>query len=302
ELRPPLDRQPDFEEFWARTLSEARAVAMDARVTPAPDRSNEQVQTYKVNFAGLGGSRWYGWYCVPKGAGTYPAVVVFPGYGDRALAPPVGWARRGYAGLVIQVREHDVDLPEYEGKRYMVEGVESKEAYVFRRIYAACVRCVDFLCGRAEVAHDKIAVTGASQGGGLSLVTAALDPRVKLCMADVPFLSNYPAAVPVAGYPYREIRDYIEKHPDRREEVFEVLSYFDAMNFAPDIKCPVLMSVGLRDRTCPPAAVYGVFNHIASRKGIHVYPRLGHAVAPEQWPIKYRWMAELSGPAPAAGE
>ena len=295
ELRPPLYRQPDFHDFWKATLDEARAMPLDPQLTTVPERSDEQVTVYKLNLAGLNASRWYAWYCVPNAPGRHPAVLVLPAYGDGPVGAPVAWARRGAAALALQGREHDVDLPQYEGKPYMLEGIDARETYVYRRIYAACVRCVDFLCDRPEVDPEKIAVTGASQGGGLALATAALDPRVKLCMPDVPFLSDYPETIWRAGYPYKEIADYLAANPDQGERLLGVLSYFDAMNLAPDINCPVLMSVGLRDRTCPPQTVYAVLNQIPSRKEMRVYPFMGHAEPPEQQPIKEQRLTELAG-------
>ena len=46
-----------------------------------------------------------------------------------------------------------------------------------------CLRGIDFLTSRAEVDPSRIGVLGFSQGGGLTLATAALDSRVKAAVA-----------------------------------------------------------------------------------------------------------------------
>ena len=44
------------------------------------------------------------------------------------------------------------------------------------------VRAVDFMVAQPGVDAKRIAVVGGSQGGGLSLAAASLDPRVAFCM------------------------------------------------------------------------------------------------------------------------
>ena len=47
------------------------------------------------------------------------------------------------------------------------------------------------MASRPEVDTTRIVVTGGSQGGGLSLATAALDRRISLCAPDIPFMLDY---------------------------------------------------------------------------------------------------------------
>jgi cephalosporin-C deacetylase len=65
-----------------------------------------------------------------------------------------------------------------------------------------------------------------------------------------------------------------------REQVFDTLSYFDGMNFAPNIKCPVLLAVCLDDLVCPPSTGFAAYNHISGEKKIKVYPNHGHEPLP----------------------
>jgi cephalosporin-C deacetylase len=63
---------------------------------------------------------------------------------------------------------------------------------------------------------------------------------------------------------------------EREDQIFECLSYFDIMNFAPWVSCPVLVSVGLKDTACPPPTNYALFNHLAGEKQIVPYADYGH--------------------------
>jgi len=58
--------------------------------------------------------------------------------------------------------------------------------------------------------------------------------------------------------------------------VFETLSYFDGVNFAPRATAPALFSTALMDIICPPSTVYAAYNHYAAEKDIRTWPYNGH--------------------------
>ena len=124
---------------------------------------------------------------------------------------------------------------------------------------------------------ERIAVAGGSQGGGLAIAAAALSPRVKFLMPEVPFLCHYRRAADITGEaPYSEIARYLRTHRDSVESAFKTLSYFDGVNFASRTRVPALYSVGLMDTICPPSTVYAAYNWHAGPKEIRVYPYNGH--------------------------
>ena len=110
---------------------------------------------------------------------------------------------------------------------------------------------------------SRIAVTGGSQGGGITIAAAALaNEVVSVCMPDVPFLCHYRRAIGLTdAYPYGEIVQYLSIHRTRKEQIFHTLDYFDGLNFALRIKASCYFSTGLMDMTCPPSTVFAVHNH-----------------------------------------
>ena len=103
------------------------------------------------------------------------------------------------------------------------------------------------MLGRDEVDGDRIGVTGHSQGGGLTVSTAALRPEIKAAAAGAPYLCGYMDAIELTdAYPYQEIADYLRANPDSREQVEDTLAYFDGINLAHRINCPIIVSVGLQ--------------------------------------------------------
>jgi cephalosporin-C deacetylase len=92
-------------------------------------------------------------------------------------------------------------------------------------------------------------------------------------MPDVPFLCAYRRATEIVDTaPYSEIARFCKIHRDKVETVFDTLSYFDGVNFAPRATAPALFSTALMDQTCPPSTVFAAFNYYGgSEKDIRVW-------------------------------
>ena len=154
----------------------------------------------------------------------------------------------------------------------MTRGINKPATYYYRRLITDAIRAIDAARELPQIDAQRIAVTGKSQGGGLSLAAASLQPAVKLCMPDVPFLCHFRRATQlVDSLPYYEIVRYCRSHRDKVDQVFQTLSYFDGMNFAAWSKAKALFSVGLRDDICPPSTVFAAYNHYSGEKEIRVY-------------------------------
>jgi len=113
----------------------------------------------------------------------------------------------------------------------------------------------------------------------LTIACAALSPHIKAMAPDVPWLSHFRRSVDLAVGPYEEITDFMKRFPDRIEEPFASLSYFDNMNLVSRVRVShAYYSVGLWDNICPPSTVFASYNHLPDsvEKSIEVYPYNGH--------------------------
>ena len=212
-----------------------------------------------------------------------PGVVEYIGYGGGRGFPHewLAFPSAGFAYLVMDTRGQGsvwrrgdtADIgsganPATPG--FMTQGILDRQTYYYRRLYTDAVRAVEAIRSRADVDGERIAVTGASQGGGMSIAVAGLLPDVQVCLADVPFLQHFRRALDITPKdPYPEIARYLQIHRDKIEAVFHTLSYFDGMHFAARMRARALYSVGLMDTICPPSTVYASYNHVTSEKGHH---------------------------------
>ena len=272
--KPPAD----FDMFWKGTLAELAGTPMALKLTEAPEQSDDKVKCYRADYAGFKGVLVHGWYCRPAPDKKYPALLLNPWYGQDTVDAPADCARHGFAALAWQGRGFAVDLSTYppENGEYVLSGIEDRDAYAYRALYANAVRGVDVLASRPEVNAARIGAAGSSQGGGLSLAVAALDPRVAVVSADFPFMCDVYTTLPLSEGTLKSVRELTEKEPAKRDAVLRAVSYFDILNFAPEIKAPVKIQVGLRDRKCVPEGVKNVFAAITSPGRIEEFPNSDH--------------------------
>jgi cephalosporin-C deacetylase len=287
---PTVTEPDDFDDFWRRTLTEARA--RDLKVTSEQvDTPYRTVTVYDVAFSGYAGERISAWLTTPRGFdGPLPAVVEFVGYGGGRDLPGASlwWASAGYAHLLMDSRGQGAgwggggDTPDPHGSGpsapgMMTRGIEDPATYYYRRLMTDAVRAVEAVRSLPAVAVDSVAVQGVSQGGGLALAVAGLVPDLVAVMPDVPFLCDFRRALDVCeNNPFLEITRYLSVRRSAVDQVFATLSYFDAVNFAKRAAAPAFFSVALQDLTCPPSTVYAAFNHYAAAKEIVVYPFNDH--------------------------
>ena len=288
--QPPRQEPDDFDAFWQRSLEEARQSDLDAVLEPV-DFGLVTVNAFDVTFSGYGGQRVKGWFLLPKQrSAPLPCVVEYIGYGGGRGFPTdwLFWASMGYAYFVMDTRGQgsawrkgdtpdvfDASSPHHPG--FMTLGILDPETYYYRRLIVDAVRAIDAVKEREEVHADRLIITGASQGGGLSLAVAGLVKEVSAIMPDVPFLCHYRRATEITdNAPYAEIAHFCKIHRDKVETVFDTLSYFDGVNFAVRAKAKALFSAALMDFTCPPSTVFAAHNHYAGEKDIRVYPYNNH--------------------------
>ncbi len=306
--QPPREEPADFDAFWRRTLDEVEQIPLGAEFAPV-DYGLRTVETFDLTFKGYGGQPIKGWFLLPRvRSGPLPCVVEYIGYGGGRGFPLnwLVWSGAGYANLVMDTRGQGSvwrpgDTPDTGSGAgphvpgFMTDGIGDPRTYYYRRLMTDAVRAIDAVAMHPRIDSSRIAVSGQSQGGGVALAVAGLEPRVAVTMPDVPFLCNYQRGTEITdASPYAEIARYCRTHCDKVATVFETLAYFDGMNFAPRASARSLFSVGLMDDVCPPSTVYAAYNYYAGPKEIRVWRYNNHeGGATYQAQEKVRYLTSL---------
>jgi cephalosporin-C deacetylase-like acetyl esterase len=300
----------DFDAFWSAAKAELAKVPVDARLTLLPDACTSTVDVYHVSFrVGMGwgpmSPRIYGILCEPRKPGRYPAVLKVPGAGVRPYSGDPTLAAKGAIVLEIGIHGIPVNMAKevYDELGvgalggYWLFNFDDKDKYYYHRVYLGCIRANDFLTSRPNWDGKNLVVMGASQGGQLTIVTAALDPRVTGLSATHPAFCDVSAELKnrAGGWPHPFMPKDGVPSPQATPAKIATATYYDTVNFAKRIHVPGYYNWGYNDETCPPTAAYAAYNLITAPKTLGVTLELGHSYTLEQGDAISGWVENFLG-------
>ncbi|MGN0282303.1 MAG: acetyl esterase Axe7A [Prevotella sp.] len=282
QLTPYTKNPADFDSFWKANVEEARKTPVGVSCKRVDDYCTDEFDCYLLKLKIDKRHSIYGYLTKPKKEGKYPVVLCPPGAGIKTIKEPMRntfYVRNGFIRLEMEIHGLNPEMTTEQFKEittafdyengYLTNGLDNRDNYYMKHVYVACVRAMDYLTSLSEWDGKNVFVQGGSQGGALALVTAALDPRVTACVA------NHPALSDMAGYLDNRAGGY--PHFNRLEGMFtpdkvKTMAYYDVVNFARRITCPVYLTWGYNDNTCPPTTSYIVWNLITSPKDSLITP------------------------------
>jgi dipeptidyl aminopeptidase/acylaminoacyl peptidase len=175
----------------------------------------------------------------PKGAGPFPAVVMFHGApGGRGMDQLVGWSRGDHGGPVWEKFLQEgfvVVVADYRGGDWELMNTPSPKLVT---AIDDGISVVEYVQNLPYVERARVSVYGVSLGGNLAMFLAARVPTLQAVVAGAP------APIWFLGYklPADGSRpDFSKTPPDPK---------VSSENIAP-IKVPVLIIVGTEDSLLP---------------------------------------------------
>ena len=300
-------RPADFDAYWDRATAEMHAVDPDVELRPAAF-SVPFAECFDMYFTGVGGARVYAKLLRPRGpAGPHPAVLQFHGYSGSGgdWTDKLGYAAMGFTVAALDCRGQGGRSEDAGGVKgntlhgHIIRGLDDgPDKLLFRQIFLDTAELARIVMAMADVDPARVGAMGSSQGGGLTLACAALEPRVARAAPVYPFLSDYKRVwkIDQDTGAYVELKDYFRRFDPRHEredDVWTRLGYVDVQYLAPRIKAQVMLAVGLRDTICPPSTQFAAYNRITSPKSLVLYPDFGHENLPGHSDATFQFMAGL---------
>ena len=296
ELLKPYTKNPsDFDAFWKANLEAARKAVNNDKILIKSEKvdkyTTDAFDCYLLKLKVDSRHSIYGYLTKPKECSMvngqcsikkYPVVLCPPGAGIKTIKEPMRntyYAQNGFIRLEMEIHGLNPEMTDEQFKEitsafdyengYLTNGLDNRDNYYMKHVYVACVRAIDYLCSLPEWDGKNVFVQGGSQGGALSLITAGLDSRVTACVA------NHPALADMAGYLDHRAGGY--PHFNRLNnmltpEKVATMAYYDVVNFARRITCPVYLTWGYNDNVCPPTTSYIVWNLITAPKESLITP------------------------------
>ncbi|MBP5738191.1 MAG: acetylxylan esterase [Abditibacteriota bacterium] len=300
-------RPADFDEYWRRGMAEMESVYAPPELVRS-DFPAKYSDCYDMYFTGVGGARIHSRIHLPKNiTKPAPCVCFYHGYAGNA-----GdwwwhsyWAAQGYAYASIDCRGQSGTSKDVGGVKgttlfgHIIRGLEdpNPDKLLYRSIYLDCVQMARCMMNMDCVDETQVYTTGVSQGGALSLVTAALEPKIAKVVTASPFLSDYKRAWEMDILPdgYPEIKDYFRHRDPTHEtekEVFDKLGYIDIQNHAPNVRAKVLMITSLMDDDCPVSTQFAMYNKLTCEKEVLIYPDFRHELFPGMSDAMFRFLVD----------
>ena len=296
-----LHKPKDFDAFWKQSKVQLAQVPANYRVLERKDLSTQYKKVYSVEMHSFGDLVIRGWLVVPTDGSKFPVHYRMPGY-VVSLQPNMDNDDFIAFDLNVRGNGNSKDVINIGTDNYSLINIENKDKYIYRGVYMDCLRGLDFLYAHSNLGIDtsKIFVEGGSQGGSLALVTAALDKRVKLLTMQVPLYADIHDNFAISAsyehqvFPFKVFRKYQSQHAGFSwEKFYSTFDYYDPQNFAPMVKCPVLMGIGLLDQFCPPRCSMALYNHISStNKEFVCVPNSTHEVNFNYFMFQNLWLRE----------
>jgi cephalosporin-C deacetylase len=299
-IRPTVTEPANFDGFWVKARQELDQIPLDAKMALLPEKSSALTNVYHVNVQSWGGSRLYGILCVPKKEGKYPAILQVPGAGIRPYNPDLELADKGF--IVFSIGIHGIpvtmdpsvynDLNTGALKGYFFFNADNKDRFYYKRVYMGCVRSVDFIFSLPQFDGQRMAVSGNSQGGALSIITAALDKRIQYLAA------VHPALCDLTGYFFNRAGGWPHYFAESNlwfsntDQIKETLPYYDVVNFARRVKVSGFYTLGYNDDVCPPTSMFSAINVIKAPKEMALLKDSWHWMYPEQKQQMNQWLIQ----------
>ncbi len=306
EYRGRNPKPDDFDAYWARALAELDATDPRPTLTPVPSLV-DWAEAFDLEFTGVGGARIYAKLLRPKGKSGTPAVLQFHGYSMNGgdWSDKLGLVASGMVVAAMDCRGQGGRSEDPGGVRgntlngHIIRGLEDGEDQLYYRgVFLDTTQLARVVMAMPEVDPTRVGAMGGSQGGGLTLACAALEPRLKRIAPWHPFLSDYLRVweMDLDIQAYDELRQFFRRRDPRHERhdlYFNRLGYIDVQHLAPRIRAETLLTTGLMDTVTPPSTVFAAYNKITAAKRLSIYPDFGHEGLPGMNDENYAFLCGL---------
>ncbi len=275
KIRQTVPEPKDFDAFWAKQKARLKAVPMEVKLTPVPT-SRKNVNCWMFEIKSVGEYPATGYLSMPKNAkpGSLKAVVNVYGYGFGSVPKQDQLAERGM--LSLSISRHG--LPQGKEQKFYTE--QSKGAYKgfgfrnnktpencdFNLMILRDLRAIEYLKSRPEWNGRDLKVSGGSMGAFQAINIAAQEPAVNAVSASIPWCAN------LGGVKEGRLEGWRPGHTP-------ALDYFDIVNQAKRIKCPVTFYIGLGDRVCPASGQFAMYNVMKCDRKLTAEQSAGHRKA-----------------------
>lgn len=285
-MKNDIENITDFWKYWQ--IQKAIVDTFDVSYTiHEKNCANTKAKYYDIVFYSIDGSRIHAKYIRPAHKHNVPVVFDFHDYADGSQ----GWFHLtryialDYAVIAMDSRGQGGESLDasHNGTIYglFLKGIDQGlDTLYFRNVFLDAYLLSKLTMRLSGIDTKKMIAYGKGQGGAIAMALAVLNSNIKKCSMLYPLLCDIEEAMKhdVQGM-YEELTYYFKKYDATHQyehKIYETLRYIDMINFAPNIKCEVLMGTALSDKVAPHICQTNVFQKIQSQKKQIIFPTYEH--------------------------
>ena len=294
-----------FWPYWKEAMDELETIPMDATLIEQPSLSNDYRTAYIVEMKSVADAEGEepivikGYYFEPKEEGTYPTLIQYQGTdnGKSELTEPTNdESRKDWCEFILSTRgqrlcrNQNYCWTDAGGNDFYSYGWGDMRKHYYRNAYLDCVRAVDFVKSREKVDEKAIFAAGGSQGGCFTYVAAGLTQAFRAIAPSITGHADFVDGMRIVNWPRQKFLDAQAALGWSDKERDEFNSYYDTMNFAERVNCPVITNFSLQDTTDPAHTNIAPYNLLQNAEKADnryiINPFLGHGT-PADWTQTY---------------
>ncbi|MBO7146950.1 MAG: acetylxylan esterase [Lentisphaeria bacterium] len=285
KIRQTVSEPADYDEFWTKQKNLADNFKEKMRLIPVKSKY-KNVKSWYFEISAPGPAPATGFVSMPENAKprSLKACMTFHSYGFEPIDKCDELASKGYISMSVSrfglpqgKNEKFYDFMKLtELKNFGFRNNEKPENSDFNYMMLRNLRALEYLKKYPEWNRKDLEMRGVSMGGMQAILLASLEPAVSAVHVSVPWCVN------IGGI--QEAR-----FPGHRPKYVRGLDYFDAVNAAKRLKCPVTLFVGLGDRICPASGMFALYNAMTCPKKLVYQQTAGHRTpAPDTKELVYK--------------
>ena len=299
-----IPRPADFEAFWAARRAALDKVPIEPTVKPLKIEMAEikkrkirgisredldKIKVYEVIIPAIGEHPVQAYLAIPANAKPKSCCVYVDwaswSASDSNLGAALLHAKKGDIGFSPTWHGRPIHMgAEWYNYKTTITGIdggmvgiEDRDTWCFGFMYYRLMRALDYVKTLPEWDGKNLISVGGSLGGAQSTAAAALDKDVTLAVITNPCFCDFDGD---ASGRTGSIPRGVHRKGAKSPKALAAQSYYDCINFAPMIKCPVFISTGGTDELCPPSNVFVVFNSLPAetkaKSQMFFNPAAGH--------------------------
>lgn len=292
---PPLTREKNFNLFWQKAIQDIKKVPLEPELVLDKDKTSARFEVSNLVFKSFLKTPVYATLYNPKVIDNPKVIIIIHDYNDVNSYKNFE-LDENLAYLFLQLRGHHIlqETPVVDPKNknakqivntpgFITENILDANSYYLKGIYLDTISAIKSLRLNKNLDCSSIGIIGKGLGAAAALFAAAHSKRISALAIDAPAFSNLQISQNISSSVLtKEINNFINHSKLNKNKIKKNLTYFDTINFADKIKCPVLMSIGLKNSFNPAECAFSLFNHLICDKTVEVFPNDGYDAGGEE--------------------